>query len=335
VGGALKVRLVGGGAQPRHVAQPAAYDDYLLGKGLLRLSTPDGNRRSGEAFGRAVAVDPQFAAAWAGLARATLVLADAEPYPANMSGYDRALASAEKAIVLDPASSEAYATRGALRTSARWDWEGARADLERALALNAGDPENHLLYAYAVLGPLGHIADAVSEARKATALDPLYAAAWSVQGRMQLMAGDVEGARAALERSVQIVPDQTLAPRNLALAMVLGGHAQDALAVAEKSSVALFRDQGRAVVLHALGQNEQARAALEKMAALYSQYGAFQIAEAHAWFSEPDRAFEWLDRALLQRDSGLHALKYDVMMRSLYPDPRWAALLRRMNLPTD
>ena len=60
---------------------------------------------------------------------------------------------------------------------------------------------------------------------------------------------------------------------------------------------------------------------------------AFQIAEVYAWWGNTDKAFGWLDRAYLQHDGGLTAVKVDPLLRSLRPDPRYKALLRKMNLP--
>ena len=65
------------------------------------------------------------------------------------------------------------------------------------------------------------------------------------------------------------------------------------------------------------------------------QSGAYQIAGAYAFRGDKDRAFEWLDRALAQGDGGLTHLKVDVLLRPLHGDPRWNALLKKMDLPLD
>src|SRR5207302_8355808 len=97
---------------------------------------------------KALAAGPKFAPAWAALAIANFWVADvAESAAAIRQGYARAMQAAEKAVALDPDLAEGYAARGFLRSSIRWDWEGARADFERALALNAGDSEIHRWYA--------------------------------------------------------------------------------------------------------------------------------------------------------------------------------------------
>ncbi len=67
----------------------------------------------------------------------------------------------------------------------------------------------------------------------------------------------------------------------------------------------------------------------------YAHDAAYQIAQAFAWRGEKERAFEWLERAFTQRDGGLSIVKTDPLMRNLRGDPRYAALLKKMNLPAD
>ncbi len=63
------------------------------------------------------------------------------------------------------------------------------------------------------------------------------------------------------------------------------------------------------------------------------QSAAYQIAEAYAWQGDKDKAFEWLERAYRQQDGGLTAIKYDPLLDNLRSDPRYHALLRKLNLP--
>jgi hypothetical protein len=65
----------------------------------------------------------------------------------------------------------------------------------------------------------------------------------------------------------------------------------------------------------------------------FSQGAAYQIAEVYAWRGEPDKAFEWLERAYAQNDGGLTFIKADPLMKPLQPDPRFAIFLRKLGLP--
>jgi hypothetical protein len=89
-----------------------------------------------------------------------------------------------------------------------------------------------------------------------------------------------------------------------------------------------------AIAYHELREAKRSQEALDQLIAALPQTAACQIAQAHAWRGEMDGAFDWLDRAYAQRDSGLQFVKYDVYLRNLR-DPRDAALLKKMNLPPD
>ncbi len=90
---------------------------------------------------------------------------------------------------------------------------------------------------------------------------------------------------------------------------------------------------GFALAYHALGQRDRADAALARLEKEHGEYFAMYIAEAYAFRGEKDRAFEWLDRALAQRDMSLFFIKQEVLFASLESDPRYRAFLRKMKLP--
>jgi hypothetical protein len=96
----------------------------------------------------------------------------------------------------------------------------------------------------------------------------------------------------------------------------------------------VFRLFGLALAYHALGMKQDSDAQLAALIAEFHEGWLYQIAQVYAFRGETDRAFEWLERAYSKRDSGLSAFKVDVMMKSLKSDPRYAALLKRMRLPS-
>jgi len=90
---------------------------------------------------------------------------------------------------------------------------------------------------------------------------------------------------------------------------------------------------GMALAFHALGRRSESDAALADLKEKESDVSAYQIAEAHAFRGEDDLAFEWLQRAYDQRDSGVGGIKGDRLMRGLVGDPRYKAFLRKLKLP--
>ena len=331
---ALRPRLLRAPAMRRPASSPEAYNEYLIGKQFMFRLTLDDYRRAEAAYQRSIAQDAVYAPAWAGLAFARFWIADgAESAPVISQGFDQAMAAAEKAVALDPQLAEAYAARGFLRAGVRHDWAGAESDFQKALALNPSDAETHRRRATMGLATVGRLKEAIAEAKTASELDPLSANVWSTLGRLYYSDGQLDPAQAAIERSLEIAPRQNYSPGHMAFIDLLRHRPADALPVLEQCTSDIFRLQGRALALHELGREAEAQQELKQLIDQFGQGGAFQVAEIYAWFGDRDRAFDWLERAYQQRDAGLHALKFDVLLRNLHGDPRFTAFLKKMNLP--
>jgi uncharacterized protein YecT (DUF1311 family) len=89
---------------------------------------------------------------------------------------------------------------------------------------------------------------------------------------------------------------------------------------------------GIAMVEHAGGHENLSLAALKELIAKNAADSAYQIADVYAWRGETDRAFEWLQRAYQQHDSGLNGIAYDPLLARLKTDPRYGALLKQLGL---
>jgi len=127
------------------------------------------------------------------------------------------------------------------------------------------------------------------------------------------------------------LPDGVFVWYVLGLTSLLEGQAA-ALAAFERSPEESWRTMGVALAQHGLGQATAAREALDTLTARFANVSAYQIAAVHAWRGERDLAFEWLERPYRRHDGGLVDLKFDPLLRSLRGDPRYIALLRKMNL---
>jgi adenylate cyclase len=95
----------------------------------------------------------------------------------------------------------------------------------------------------------------------------------------------------------------------------------------------IYRNLGPALVYHAMGRGAESAAALAEYTKEHADEDAFEIAEAHAFRGEVDQAFAWLDRAYRQKDPSLYMIKGDPDFKNIEPDPRYKALMRKMNLP--
>jgi len=326
---ALKVKL---GPVPPVAAHRStnteAYNQFLLGRHFAERQNPDGWRRAVEAYHQAIALDPDYAAAYARLAVSEAFFAD---QAGDAAGLKQAQADAEKAIALAPEEAEGYGVRGLLRSTWDWDWAGAQADFAKALDHDPSSAAVQGNYAD-LLGSLGRLAQAIEVEKKAIELDPLSPVHWNNLGQYLTANRDYPAAGEALSRALQIQPDSTVAMDSLATLQLLQGHAGQALATFRKVDVEVLRLQGISMAEHSLKASKESRQALDEMIAKSAQGWAYQIAQVFAWRGEKDPAFEWLERGYRQRDGGLASVKADPLLESLHGDPRFAALLEKMNL---
>jgi len=332
---ALKLKLLPAqqpGNSRHHVPSPEAYNHFLLGRQFLNRATPEGFHRAVNAYRKAVALEPDYAAAWAGLALAEAYDSDyTDSDTALVEGRNRANAAAEQAVARDPALGDAYAARAVLRFVLDLDWHGAHDDFAQALVFNPGDVMTQWQYSR-LLAALGQLPEALAAASQATRLDPLSAQAWEILGRYQIAQGDLAAARQSMERALDIAPEHGRAPVGLGMVAQLEGDPAAALRYYAHADDA-FQLVGQAMAEHDLGHTEASQQALAALIKIHAHTGAYQIAEVHAWRGEYDTAFDWLQRAVAQHDAGLQYLKYDPALRGLRDDVRYAQLLQRMRLP--
>jgi tetratricopeptide (TPR) repeat protein len=145
--------------------------------------------------------------------------------------------------------------------------------------------------------------------------------------------GQLDQAAADVKKGLELSPDAWPGPILLSQIYVMQGRAQDAL-----PEIELVRyDSARAflypIAYYALGRKKESDAALSELIAKYHASDAYDIAEVYAFRNQSDEAFEWLDRAYAQRDSGLVGTKAEPLLKSLHKDPRYAAFLKKLNLP--
>lgn len=324
----LKLKLVQG-QRTKGTANPDAYNEYLLGRQHQRKETKEELQRAIAAYRRAVALDPHYAAAIAGLASAEYRLADITSDP---TGFKIAKSDAAQAIIEGPDHAEGYAVSGGIRSRVDWDWAGALADLQKAVALSPGDAGVQHAYG-TLLGLLGRFPEATAALRTATRLDPLSSSAWDDLGLVLMASFDYRGARQAFGRELEIQPEDPYGLDNLGNLQLITRDPAEALATYGKISEAPLRNAGVAMAEHSLGHEQQSQHALEMAIAKGTRGFASQVADVFAWRNQKDEAFEWLERAYEQHDGGLAELNTDVLLASLHDDPRFTALRRKINLP--
>jgi len=314
-----------------HPVNPEAFDAYLQGYYFFERNTDKDTDMAAKYYERATQLDPSYAMAWAGLSRARKWQSVRGLIP-KVEGYRAAREEVERALALNPNLAEAHIQMGRIKQQIDFDWTGADASFQRAVELEPGKPES-LTLAAGSARYLGRFDEGLRLSHRAVDLDPLNAQSWESLGETEYFAGQLDAAAADSEMALELNPD--VWPGNISLSRthIAQGRAQDALHEIEQVRYDAARGWLNAIAYHALGREKESDDALRELIAKYQAHNSYQIAQVYAFRNDSDKAFEWLDRAYVQRDDGLIATKIDPLLKSLHRDPRFAALLKKLNLP--
>lgn len=323
----LKLKLLAAGSDPHRSDSPEAYNQFLLARQFGRRGNLQDIERAAAAYHQAIGLDPNYAAAYAGLSFTETAIANSTQDAAR---YALAREAAEKALQLAPQFVDAYRARALLRLETL-DFAGARADSETALTLAPGESAVQSLYG-AQIAAFGKIPQAITAMKRAIDLDPLSGYAWCNVGLLQTVIHDYPAARASIERALAIIPTNDSFHFALGQLDLLQGRLADAQSEFQKQAAEGNRRMGVAMVEHAGGHGKQSDAALKELIDKNARDMAYQVADVYAWRGEKDRAFEWLERAFEQRDSGLNGIAWDPLLSNLKDDARYRALLTKLQL---
>jgi TolB-like protein/DNA-binding winged helix-turn-helix (wHTH) protein/Flp pilus assembly protein TadD len=312
-------------------ANPEAFDAYMEGRFFLDRDGAGDLNRAASHYEQAIQLDSSYAPAWAELSRALFRQADRGLVPLE-DGRRRAREAVQQALALDPNLAEAHAQIGQFKREVDWDWTGANASLQRALELDPGN-STVLNLAAGLAVSFGRFEEAVELDRRAIALDPLNAAIRGSLAEACTILGRQEEAEVHFKKALELDPGLAPNHEGLGLVYLAQGRAQDALAEIEREQIGMWRLQGQAVAYYALRRKKESDTALRELIAKYQSQSAFLIAEVYSFRKEPDQAFEWLDRAYVQHDSGVPETKSSTLLRNLRGDPRYSAFLKKIHLP--
>ena len=333
-------------------ADPEAYDLYLKGRYYWNQRTPPGMKQSIEYFQAAIAKDPEFAQAYAGLAAAYNLSYNMGLYSAQESSL-RAKAAANKAIELDPTIAEAYAALGKVKSHYDFDFPGAEKEFLKAIELNPNSADAHFFYANSYLLPMGRMKEAIAENKKALELDPLSIPINNFLGHMYAWAGDYDNSYKQFQHTIKMDPSFPLAHEFLSTVMEYQGRYKEAIQEYQKSQLLSGVDPAEAAkeaarrldafekggekgywqhILQQMLQDQQ-RGPSTQLPHREGE-GPTEIAKLYAQLGDKDNAFHWLDRAYDEREGQILTLiKVFPSFNSLRSDPRYAELLRKLGLP--
>jgi len=329
---ALKLRLSSPGPQlaERRTANSEAYDQYLRAKHFYQLGDYDGMLAARDAFRRAIELDPNFGPAFAGLAMAEYLAVRDFSDTDQPDVIRQAMEHADHAVALAPSLAEAYSDR-ALLHYVQYDWAGARADLQRALALDPSDVKANRRMVLLQLS-LGNVAAALAAQRHVVDLDPLDMDSVEILAMSYYYAGQGADARRTFERMRAFTPNFQGLSGNAGFSYL----ADRQPAAARRECEQHPDDTARACLAaaeHALGHDERAQAILADLVEKHPRRACYVIAKAYGYSGNAALAFDWLNRAFSAQAKLLTNLKSEPAFRVLRGDARYLALLRKMKLP--
>ncbi|HEX7421816.1 MAG TPA: protein kinase [Thermoanaerobaculia bacterium] len=312
---------------------PEAYKRYLEGRYFWNKRTPDSIKKSIDLFEQAIAIDPQFALAYTGLADAYNINGEFRIVPPQ-EARDRADEAVRTALRLDPQLAEAHASLG-LMESNRFHWSAAEKEFRKALELNPNYASALHWYSL-LLVARGRVDESIVIMRKAEQIDPLSAViVANVASRLNAK-GDYAGALVEARKSAELDPNYSWTYVQLGSAYEGLGEIENAAAAYNKGAgipgPPCLREAFLARSDAILGNRAEAlRLArrLEKRAAL-GEVQATCVGWAYSAGGDRDKALQWLNRAIDSRDAMVRGGIRSPVVKELRGDPRYAELLRRL-----
>jgi TolB-like protein/Tfp pilus assembly protein PilF len=312
---------------------PESHEAYLKGLYHWNKGTEENYRDARNYFKQAIALDPNYAPAYAGLADYFWATDQLPPSLAMPSARENVL----KALALDDGLADAHKTLASIKFYGDWDWVAAENEFKRALALNPSYSEGHRMHSV-FLSALGREADATGEIQIAQRLDPLSLTTSVTAGWISYFARQYDRALQQCRSVLELDPNWSPAHECLGDVFTAQGNFPQGIAECQQAAIGSGHDPVRLAALartYALaGRESDARKILAELnKASKTEYIApYFFATIEAALGEKDQAFAWLERGFNGRDPYLTRLRVDVAMDPLRSDARFKMLLRRVGL---
>jgi len=318
---------------------PEAYALYLKGRSYWAKQTRADLETAVSYFNQAIAKDPGYATAYAGLADAYAILPDYGASP--VEDIPKARAAALKALELDPTLARAHVNLGGIKMGHEWDFAGGEAEFKTALELDPNDTHAHERYADNLGALGGREQEALAEINRAHQLDPLSPAISVEIGIVYIDARRFDEAIDVCKKVANENP--TFAGAHECLADAYWGKKMYPLVIEEQKVYGQLsgdrEDSDYASVMEKGFRSGGWPGALTKgIEALQAQRktgysSAYTIATMYAQLGDKEEAFRWLNTALQEHAEGVMGLKTDFLFDPIRSDPRFAELVRKVGLP--
>jgi serine/threonine-protein kinase len=339
VSGKLKSKLSGAeiaAVEKVYTNNPEAYRLYL--KGVYHAAKFN-KEELDIGFGylrQAVALDPNYALAYHGLAYYHYLIVDwtMSPHEAMPKAKEEAL----KAIELDDKLAVAHADLGAVYWYYDWNWPAAEKEFKRAIELDPDDSLSHEMYGW-YLVTMGRVDEGIAELKRSQQLDPLAQERTSVLGWNLYLARRYDESIEQHRKAIELDPDYWPGYSWLGSALAQKGRWPEAIEAFQKARsiepVIAVPTIGLGRVYAVSGKKDEAIKVLAELndRSKHPYVSSYLIASIYAGLGDKDKAFASLERAYEDRSWYMNHLKLDPELASLHSDPRFADLVRRVGLP--
>ena len=315
----------------------AAHDSYLRGLYLWNTRSEDGFLKAIEYFKTATARDPNYAAAYVGLALCYVTLGWYGALP-TVEAYRRASAAATRALALDEGLAEGHTALGYAKHLYEWNWSAVEKEHRRALELNPSHVTGHQWYAL-FLAAVQRFDEALAQMQRALELDPFSLVINAHLGWLLYFVRENDRAIQQLEKTVEMEPKFEISRYFLGLAYTQKGMYDEAIETLKICTELSGRHPGAlAGLVHACGRagrDAEARALLKEMKTIQEQrfVSPYFYALAYTGCGQKDLAFKWLEKAFEDRSGWLANLNIEPALDSLRSDRRFQDLVKRVHFP--
>ena len=333
VADALRIKF-GNKGKKHYTENVEAYQLYMKGRYHALNLTRSETDKAINYFHQAIEIDPNYALAYMGLARAYLPMALTSGMP-SWEVMPKAKAAALKAVELDETLAEAHATLGMIMFWYEWDWKAAEEQYRRAIEIDANSPEAHFGYAHLLSNTARHD-QALAEIKLSRELDPVALATNALEGQILSFAGKSDQALEQLNKTIDLNPNFWLSHLFISDVYTEKGMYQEAAAEAKKAGELSGNSQSQAYRAYALakaGNLTEAREILDQLLKLSNEayVPPYNIAVVYNGLGEREKTLDYLEQAYRQKNVLMVFLKVDPKWNSLRNEPRFIDLMRRMN----
>lgn len=313
-----------------------AYQLYLKGRFHWSKRTGKDLQKSIEYYDQAIALDPNFALAYAGLSSSYVLLsgyAQSSPH----ESFPKAKENARKALELDESLAEAHTSLSYALFNYDWNFDESEKQMKRAIELNPNYSTAYHWYGNANLLAMGKMDESVAAMEKARDLDPLSLIINADLATSYLSAEKYDEAIALYKRTIELDENFYYSRIYLGRTYALKGDYENAVKELKKAE-SLYDDPQVQMLLARtyvwMKKPEEARKILNKMTELSKQkyVSPYYLAEIHTGLGEKDEAFKLLEKALEMREGPMVYLKIEPFFRELHGDPRFDSLVARVGL---